>query len=90
MNTFFGIVSSICIYEIALASQKSGGLAPWRVINLFLGGVTVLVGIIDFVMIGTPEEVWWLSKREKEMAHARIVSNASEYTLQLQGLLVRG
>lgn len=80
MNTVFGIISSVCIYYIAHASQKGNTIATWRIINLFLGSLTVLVGIIDFIFLGAPEEVWWLSKREKEMARARIVSNASEST----------
>lgn len=46
-------------------------------IQLFLGGVTVFMGIIFLVLVGTPQEVWWLSKREKLMAHARIVSNST-------------
>lgn len=69
----------MCVYYLALHVSKHGGMAAWRVINLFLGSVTVFVGILDFLIIGTPEEVWWLSKREKDMARCRIVSNASEY-----------
>lgn len=46
-------------------------------INLFLGGLTVGMGIICFGILGTPSEVWWLSKREKRMAHARIISNGT-------------
>ncbi|CAK9786196.1 hypothetical protein CC85DRAFT_271311 [Cutaneotrichosporon oleaginosum] len=77
MNTLFGMIFGIGNYKIAEQQLKNGGLAPWRLINLFLGGVTVGMGIVCLVILGTPKEVWWLSKREKRMAHARIVSNAT-------------
>ncbi|KAL7425033.1 hypothetical protein Q5752_000721 [Cryptotrichosporon argae] len=77
MNTFFAIIFGLGIYYIALRAETHGGMQAWRVINLFLGGTTVGVGILLFIFIGTPDEVWWLSKREKIMAHARIVSNAT-------------
>ncbi|BEJ11159.1 hypothetical protein CspHIS471_0105810 [Cutaneotrichosporon sp. HIS471] len=77
MNTLFGMIFGIGNYKIAERQLAKGGLAPWRVINLFLGGVTVGMGLICFAIIGTPKEVWWLSKREKRMAHARIISNGT-------------
>jgi hypothetical protein len=76
-DTFFSIVFGIIIYAIADSAQKHGGMAAWRIINLFLGGLTVFVGIVFLFFIGTPDEVWWLSKREKLMAKARIVQNAT-------------
>lgn len=72
------IIASVCVYFIALRVSHSGGMAPWRVIQFFLGGTTVLCGICDLLMIGTPKEVWWLNKQDKKIAHARVVSNASE------------
>ncbi|TXT12814.1 hypothetical protein VHUM_01215 [Vanrija humicola] len=77
MNTFFSIVFGIGIYFLALNAERHGGLAAWRVINLFLGGTTVGMGLVAFAFVGTPGEVWWLSKREKRMAHARIIQNAT-------------
>jgi len=35
------------------------------------------MGIIFLIFGGTPDEVWWLSKREKRMAKARIISNGT-------------
>ncbi|CAK9781993.1 hypothetical protein CC85DRAFT_288406 [Cutaneotrichosporon oleaginosum] len=77
MNAFFSIVFGIAIYGIADSAQRNGGMAAWRIINLFLGGLTVAIGIIFLFVVGTPDEVWWLSKREKLMAKARIVENAT-------------
>lgn len=71
------MVFGVGIFYIAQNQQRKGGLAAWRVINLFLGSVTVGVGFIFLVFGGTPDEVWWLSKREKRMAKARIVENAT-------------
>lgn len=73
----FSMISSVCIYFLAKSVQEKGGMAAWRVINLFLGGITVFIGFLDLIFIGSPKEAWWLTKRERQMAHARIVSNAT-------------
>jgi hypothetical protein len=36
-----------------------------------------LFSVIFLVFVGTPDEVWWLNKKQKLMAHARIVSNST-------------
>lgn len=79
MNQIFGILASVIVYFLAKGVEKSGTIAPWRAIQLFLGGITILCGILDFIFIGTPGEVWWLSKEQKVIAHARVVGNASEW-----------
>jgi len=71
------MIFSVGTYYIARHAQNHGGMSAWRVINLFLGGTTVGVGIIFLIFGGTPDEVWWLSAREKRMAKARIVSNGT-------------
>lgn len=38
-------------------------------IGIFLGGLTLLAAIACLIMLGTPSEVWWLSKRERAMAN---------------------
>lgn len=76
-DSFFSIIFGLGNYYVALNAQRRGGLAAWRVINLFLGGTTVGMGIVFLVFGGTPDEVWWLSRREKRMAKARIVSNGT-------------
>ncbi|WOO81692.1 putative transporter [Vanrija pseudolonga] len=77
MNSFFSVVFGVGVYFIAKNAEERGGMSGWRVINLFLGGTTVGMGIVFLVFGGTPQEVWWLSAREKRMAQARIVSNAT-------------
>ncbi|WWC95248.1 hypothetical protein V866_002107 [Kwoniella sp. B9012] len=77
MNTFLGNLFNIIIYALAKTAQENGGPSGWRVINWFLGGLTVFSGFLVLAFIGTPQEVWWLNKEQKRMAHARIVSNAT-------------
>lgn len=72
-----GVVLTLCIYFVALRAKHDGHIAGWRAINLFLGALTTFVGLLMLLLLGTPEEVWWLSPREKLMAKARIVSNST-------------
>ncbi|WVQ82812.1 hypothetical protein IAT38_004944 [Cryptococcus sp. DSM 104549] len=76
MNAFLGGVFNIIIYAIAKKSQENG-VAGWRVIQYFLGSLTVVAGALVVVFIGIPKDVWWLTKEEKKMAHARIVGNGT-------------
>ncbi|KAH7320623.1 major facilitator superfamily domain-containing protein [Stachybotrys elegans] len=49
------------------------GLAGWRWLFIIEGAVTVLVSIIGFFFLpNTPLTTWWLSQREKELAHERM------------------
>ncbi|KAK6974620.1 putative major facilitator superfamily transporter protein [Favolaschia claudopus] len=75
-NAGFGILFDLCSYGIALYAQKHpGGLAPWRGISVFLGSITILCAIVCFFLLGTPKEVRWLSREEKNMVNARVVKN---------------
>jgi MFS transporter, ACS family, allantoate permease len=74
-STSFGVISDLSLYGIGHAATKSQIIAPWRGISFFLGGLTILVGIACFILLGTAREVPWLSEREKRIVHARIVEN---------------
>ncbi|KAG7446491.1 MFS general substrate transporter [Guyanagaster necrorhizus] len=75
-NAGFGIISSLCMYGIGEAALKHpNGIDAWRGISYFLGGFTIIMSFFTFAILGTPREVWWLSKAEKRMAAARIVGN---------------
>lgn len=67
-DSFFSVVFGVGVYFIAKNAEERGGMSGWRVINLFLGGTTVGMGIVFLIFGGTPQEVWWLSAREKRMA----------------------
>ncbi|OCF33744.1 hypothetical protein I316_04456 [Kwoniella heveanensis BCC8398] len=77
MNTFLGGIFNLIIYGLAKHAEESGGPSGWRVINWFLGGLTMFSGVLVLIFIGTPQEVWWLNKEQKRMVHARIVGNAT-------------
>lgn len=74
-NAGFGVIAKLIMYGIGSATLGKEGHQPWRYISYFLGGLTTAVGIICLFVIGTPSEVKWLSKEEKGMASARIMSN---------------
>ncbi|WVQ66220.1 uncharacterized protein L199_004399 [Kwoniella botswanensis] len=76
-NGFFAIFTGVVTYGIGVATQNNGGIAAWRSINLFLGGMTSAWAIVLFFLLGTPDEVRWLSPEQKKQAAARIVSNQS-------------
>jgi hypothetical protein len=66
------------LYALARHSVNSGGIAGWRLMNYFLGGVTSFFGILSLIFLNTPEKVWWLSKREKKIAKARTLAESSK------------
>ncbi|KAJ8132293.1 hypothetical protein O1611_g1331 [Lasiodiplodia mahajangana] len=47
----------------------------WKGISLFLGSLTIILGIIVFFILGTPREVRWLTRDEKRAAISRVVAN---------------
>jgi ACS family allantoate permease-like MFS transporter len=51
------------------AEDSTSTFAAWRSIALFLGASTVVCAGLCFWLLGTPNEVWWLSKEEKVMAN---------------------
>ncbi|CAH0023567.1 unnamed protein product [Clonostachys rhizophaga] len=59
------------------------GLSGWRWLFLIEGVVTAGVAIVGFFMLpNTPLTTWWLTDREKELAHSRMerdkISDADE------------
>ena len=87
----WGIVVDLTMYGLAKAADKTpGGFAAWQGIAVFLGGAffpqlpltalmsigqTLIASAVAWFMLGTPNEVRWLSKREKVMANSRIMIN---------------
>jgi len=66
----------LTLYGIAVAAEKHpSSFNAWRGIAIFLGGQTFIASAVAWFMLGTPNEVRWLSKREKIMANVRIMIN---------------
>ncbi|KAF4119412.1 Major Facilitator Superfamily [Geosmithia morbida] len=75
-NAGMNIITGLSMYGIGLHAQKHpGGLAAWKGQAFFLGGLTILCGVLVWFVLGTPREVRWLSKEEKEAAIARVLIN---------------
>jgi hypothetical protein len=69
----------IC-HLVVWGSEKLGKLTmyplhPFPSIGYFLGGMTLLAAFLCLFLLGTPSEVFWLSKRDKLIANARILEN---------------
>ncbi|KAN0066316.1 hypothetical protein ACQY0O_000410 [Thecaphora frezii] len=77
MNSGFSLWTTVVIYFLAMHLQEHGGMSGWRVINLFLGGVTLFIGIFACVLLRLPSNAWWLNERQRKIAHARILENAT-------------
>lgn len=77
IDHFINIVMSVAIYAIAKRAQETGTISGWKVINLFLGALTIVFGFLMFWFVDNPNGVFWLSKREKRMAHARVAVNGT-------------
>ncbi|KAI0466297.1 MFS general substrate transporter [Xylaria cf. heliscus] len=75
-NGGVNIITGVISYAIADRTQRNpNGPAAWKGISLFLGALTIVLGILVFFILGTPREVTWLSEDEKRAAIARILEN---------------
>ncbi|RWA12074.1 hypothetical protein EKO27_g3027 [Xylaria grammica] len=75
-NGGVNIITGVISYAIAEHAQGNpNGITAWKAISLFLGALTIVLGILAFFILGTPREVRWLSEDEKRAAIARIVEN---------------
>lgn len=75
MNTFFSLWVTVVIYFISKRAQDEGHISGWRVINFFLGGLTVFAGIMTGIFLRLPKNAWWLTETERKQARARIIDN---------------
>lgn len=64
----FSIVVNLILYGIARHATGKSGIEIWRIVSLFLGGLTLVGAIFCFFILGSPSEVRWLSAEEKKMA----------------------
>lgn len=64
----FTIVCNLMLYGIARHVTKVGDIAAWRTISLFLGSLTLAGAVWCWFVLGSIQEVRWLSPEEKKMA----------------------
>ncbi|KAJ7677559.1 MFS general substrate transporter [Mycena rosella] len=75
-NYGFAVIVALINYGIGTAANAHPeGLAAWKGMSLFLGGITAVVAFATFFCFGTPREVFWLSAEEKKIQAARVAYN---------------
>ncbi|KAK8866200.1 hypothetical protein IAR55_001351 [Kwoniella newhampshirensis] len=74
MNSFFSLFILMCNYAVGHAAV-GGPIASWKAINLFLGSLSFVWGIILILTLCTPKNARWLTPEERDYAHARLVRN---------------
>lgn len=84
-NTWGLIFGSAVAYGL-LHAQINGhltGMVGWRVEYLILGSMTIATGIVwVFVIPDDPEKAWWLSKKDRHLAHLRTADTRQDITVR--------
>ena len=74
-NGFAGIFGSLIAYGFTHHGHGYH-LAPWRIIYLFTGLLTIISGVVFLVIIpDSPLNAWWLDKSNRQLAIERIRIN---------------
>jgi MFS family permease len=74
-NGIAQIVGSFMMYGIGENASSFGNLAPWRVMFLICGGITIAVGILFLCIIPAgPDTAWFLTPQERIVAARRMAS----------------
>lgn len=74
-NAGFGVIAHLILYGIGSIQHAHPERQVWRYMSYFLGALTIAVGCLCLLLLGTPSEVRWLSPEEKRIANARISAN---------------
>ncbi|KAL7425266.1 hypothetical protein Q5752_000954 [Cryptotrichosporon argae] len=74
MNSFFSLFILMINYAVGHAAL-TGPIASWKAINLFLGSLSFVWGIILIFTLVTPANARWLDDDGKAYARARLVRN---------------
>jgi MFS family permease len=74
MNGLAQVVGCLLMYGIGKSGSLS--LAPWRVLFIICGAVTVAAGIAFFLLMPNgPKDAWFLNAREKEVLSLRLAQD---------------
>ncbi|KAJ5246356.1 hypothetical protein N7468_001339, partial [Penicillium chermesinum] len=74
MNGLAQVIGCLLMYGIGKNSSIS--IAPWRVLFIICGALTVLAGIGFFVLMPNgPKDAWFLTAREKEVLSFRLAQD---------------
>lgn len=73
MNGVAQILGSLLMYGIGQANMA---IAPWRVLFLVCGGLTIGAGILFIVLMPrSPSTAWFLNEKEKAIIIQRLASD---------------
>ncbi|VUC30795.1 unnamed protein product, partial [Clonostachys rosea] len=73
MNGVAQIVAALLMYGIA---KNEHSLAPWRVLFLVTGGMTVACGVVFVLwMPRSPSSAWFLNEKERSLAVRRLAAD---------------
>lgn len=74
MNSIAQTIGCLLMYGIG-KTLPTNSLAPWRVLFLICGAITVLAGVLFyFLMPGGPNEAWFLTARERRVLSLRMAA----------------
>jgi MFS family permease len=74
-NGIAQIVGSLMMYGIGERASSFGALAPWRVMFLICGGITIVIGVLFLCVIPAgPNTAWFLTPHERIIAARRMSS----------------
>ncbi len=77
-NSGWNIITDFVLFGLAKRQAAHPGSWPvWRGFEAFLGAQTLVAAVLAWFFLGTPNEVSWLTHRQKVMANARVMSNHS-------------
>lgn len=70
-NAFAQIVGALLLY--GCGSIKHGAMEGWRISFLICGAITIVIGVIFFLVVPvSPATAWFLTKEEREVAVQRV------------------
>ncbi|KAK0241548.1 MFS general substrate transporter [Armillaria nabsnona] len=89
-NAGFAVIADLILYSIGTLEYSRPDVEAWRYMSYFLGGLTILVGCLCLYFLGTPTEVPWLDRGEKQMANTRVLANQGghDVTVPNEGLFI--
>lgn len=74
MNGIAQVVGALLMYGIAKNTSLS--LAPWRVLFLICGAMTMVAGaVFYFLMPNGPRDAWFLNERQKQVLSYRLAKD---------------
>ena len=74
MNGLAQVIGCLIMYGIGKNTAIS--IAPWRVLFLICGALTIVAGIGFFVLMPSgPKDAWFLTTREKEVLSSRLAED---------------